>query len=190
MKTGLGLYRRYRLIYAYINFFRFSMRKRFLGFDIANIFIQHLDKTSLQLILKKNGAIIGSNCNIETGIVFHNCTDYSNLIIGNNCHIGKNCFLDLRGKIIIKDNVVISMLVTIITHQDISKSNLQSLYPAEVDDVIIEDNCYVGVNTVILKGVVIGYSSVIAAGSLVLSNVESKLLVAGIPAKKIKQLFI
>ena len=66
MKAGLGLYRKYRLVYAIINILRFSLRKSFLGFDEANLFIQRVDKISLQKILKRNGARIGTDCYIET----------------------------------------------------------------------------------------------------------------------------
>ena len=89
IKTGLGLNRKYKGLIAYINLFRFWMRRCFLGFEYANVFLKRIDKKSVQLILKKNGAQIGSDCDIESGLTFHNCKNYSNLIVGNNCHIGK-----------------------------------------------------------------------------------------------------
>jgi len=58
LKTGLGLYNKLRTIISYINLFRFWWRKIFLGFEFANLYIQRVDKISLQLILRKNGAII------------------------------------------------------------------------------------------------------------------------------------
>ena len=140
MKTGLGLYLKYRLFYAHINLIRFWLRKKLLGFDVANQFLQRVDKISMQLILKNNGAKIGENCDIETGLTFHNCKSYSNLIIGNNCHIGKNCFFDLRETIIISDNVVISMQCTFITHIDMSKSELSRIYPQKQKPVRINKN--------------------------------------------------
>ena len=129
MKIKFGLRRKLRFILSYLNLFRFSLRKFFLGFDSANNFVRKVDKTSIQLILKRNGATIGENCDIETGLTFHNCKDYKNLIIGRNCHIGKNCFFDLRDKIIIKNNVGISMQCTFITHIDVLKSDLSNFYP-------------------------------------------------------------
>ena len=177
-----------RKLYMHKRIFSFSIRKRFLGFDIANQYIQRVDKSSISRILTKYGAKIGDECDIETGLIFHNCTDYSNLTIGNNCHIGKQCFFDLRDKIVIKDNVVISMQTTFITHIDMTKSSLSELYPASSKEIIIEDNCYIGVNSTILMGVELRETSFVAANSLVIKNVDSQILVGGVPANKIMKL--
>lgn len=186
MKTGLGLYRKYRLFYAYYNVFRFWFLKTLIGFDVANIFLQRVDKISIQLILKNNGAKIGNNNDIETGLIFHNCKSYTNLIIGNNCHIGKNCFFDLRDKVKIGNNVVISMQCTFITHIDLSKSYLSVKFIAKQDKITVKDNCYIGVNSTILKGVIIEKGSFIAAKSLVNKNVPTNVIFSGIPAKFLK----
>ena len=188
MKTGLGIYKKYRLVFAYYNLFKFWFRKTFIGFDVANQFIQRVDKISLQCILKKNGASIGRNCDIETGLVFHNCLDYSNLIIDDNCHIGKNCFFDLRGKITIENNVVISMNCALITHIDMNKSNLKKLYTAKHSDIVIKNNTYIGINSTVLMGVQIGDHGFVASGSIVSKDVEMYTMVGGIPAKKIKRI--
>ena len=186
MKTGLGLHRKYRLLISYINLFIFTIRKYLIGFDVANISLQRIDKRSLQLILKMNGAKIGKDCDIETGLIFHNCKNYKNLIIGNNCHIGKNCFFDLRDKIIIKDNVVISMQCTFITHIDMIKSELSKRYPSISKRIIINKNCYLGAGVTLTMGVELGESSLIATSSLVNKNVTPYDIVGGIPAKLLK----
>jgi len=190
MKTGLGLYRKYRICYAYLNLLRFWVRKKLLGFDIANQFLNRVDKVSLQLILKKNGATIGRDCDIETGLTFHNCKNYSNLIIGNNCHIGKNCFFDLRDKIEIKDNVVISMECAFVTHMDMNKSDLRKLFPANSQPILISNNCYIGAKSTVLMGTALGKCSFIAAASLVNKNIEPYTMVGSVPAKVIKKLNI
>lgn len=147
-----------------------------------------MNKDSAISILKANGAVIGKNNDIETPIVFHNCTNFSNLVIGDNCHIGKNCFFDLRGKVIIKNNVVISMQTTFITHQDISRSDLNTVFPASYKDILIHDNCYIGADVTILKGVTINESAVIGAKSLVTKDVMKNTINFGVPAKKIKDI--
>jgi acetyltransferase-like isoleucine patch superfamily enzyme len=188
MKTGLGIYHRYRIFYARLNLCRFWLRRYLVGFDVANLFLQRVDKYSLLLILKRNGALIGRDCDIETGQVFHNCKDYSNLIIGNNCHIGKNCFFDLRDKVIIGDNVVISMKCTFLTHIDLSRSLLSNRFPAEQHSVVLGRDTYVGANTTILMGAGTGECVFIAAGSLLNSRIEPYVLAGGIPAKIIRKL--
>lgn len=51
--------------------------------------------------------------------------------------------------------------------------------------IIVKDNVFIGINTTILPGVVIGENSIIGAGSIVTKNVPSDSVVAGIPAKRI-----
>jgi tetrahydrodipicolinate N-succinyltransferase len=53
-------------------------------------------------------------------------------------------------------------------------------------EVIIEDDCWIASNSIILAGVTIGKGSVVAAGSVVTENVEPNSVVAGVPAKWIK----
>lgn len=187
MKTGLGLMRKFRKLIAYYNLYRFSWRKNLTGFDVANQFLQRVDKYSLKYILQKHGATIGRNCDIETGLIFHNCKNFSNLIIGNNCHIGKNCFFDLRDKIEIGNNVVISMQCTFITHIDISKSALSAIFPATSSPISIGDDSYLGAKTTIMKNITIGQNVVVAAGALVNKNIDNNIIVGGVPAKLIKK---
>ena len=173
-----------------MNLFRFTIRKYLLGFDTANLFIQRVEKKSIQLILKKNGASIGENCDVETGLIFHNCKNYSNLSIGDNCHIGKNCFFDLRDKITLNDNVVISMQCTFITHVDMTKSELSKLYPSLSKKIILHKNCYIGARATIHMGVELGEGCIIASNSMINRNVAKYTVVGGIPAKLIKNINI
>lgn len=54
--------------------------------------------------------------------------------------------------------------------------------------VVIEDDIWIGANAVILPGVTIGHHSVVAAGAIVTKDVPPHSLVAGVPAKIIKQI--
>ncbi len=105
--------------------------------------------------------------------------------MGNNCHISKNCFFDLRDKVIIEDNVVISMKCTFITHIDLSKSPLSEKYPASSSPIVIQSNTYIGTGTTILKGVKLGRNIIVGACSLINKCFSSDCLIAGIPAKSI-----
>ena len=187
MKFGLG--KQLQSSRIKYNYFRFYLKKKLFGFETANNMTRWLDKESLMYILVRNGAKIGENCDIESGLTFHNCKDYSNLIIGNNCHIGKNCFFDLKDQIIIGDNVIISMQYTFITHIDMNKSSLKNLYPAKNRKIIIENSCYIGSNSTLLNDIKIGEKSIIASKSLINQDVEHNTLYGGVPAKKIKDLF-
>jgi acetyltransferase-like isoleucine patch superfamily enzyme len=53
---------------------------------------------------------------------------------------------------------------------------------------VIEDDIWIGANAVILPGVTIGQHSVVAAGAIVTKDIPPHSLVAGVPAKVIKQI--
>jgi len=52
--------------------------------------------------------------------------------------------------------------------------------------IVLEDDVFIGANATILDGVKIGRGAVVGAGSVVTKNVDSYSIVAGVPAKKIK----
>lgn len=53
-------------------------------------------------------------------------------------------------------------------------------------DTKIGKNCFIGVNSIILPGVTIGDEVIVASGSVVTKDIDSKCIVAGNPAKVIK----
>ena len=60
--------------------------------------------------------------------------------------------------------------------------------PASATPVVIEDNVLIGANAVVIEGCRIGENSVVAAGSIVIEDVPANSVVAGVPAKVIKQM--
>lgn len=164
----------------------FSIRNKFMGFDQANAFLRRVGKRSIIPLMQKNGAVIGRNCDIEVPLIFHNCRDFSNIQIGDNVHIGKNCFFDLRDKITIEDNVIISMQATFLTHIDMGKSVLAKHYPPLHSPIRIMHDSYIGAKVTLLMGVTVAECSLIAAGAVVTSDVKPWTMVGGVPAKPIK----
>lgn len=59
--------------------------------------------------------------------------------------------------------------------------------PANANPVVVEDNVLIGANAVVLEGVRIGKNAVVAAGAIVTEDVPPGAVVAGVPAKIIKQ---
>lgn len=59
--------------------------------------------------------------------------------------------------------------------------------PASATPVVVEDDVLVGANAVVLEGVRIGAGSVVAAGAIVVEDVPAGVVVAGCPARIIKQ---
>ncbi len=106
------------------------------------------------------------------------------LTIGEYSHINRGCLLDARGSITIGDNVSISHHVSIMSgsHDYNSKSFRGRFLPIK-----IEDYAWIGNNATILQHVTIGKGAVVCAGAVVTKDVEPFSVVAGIPAKKIRE---
>ena len=59
--------------------------------------------------------------------------------------------------------------------------------PASATPVVIEDDVLVGANAVVIEGVRVGRGAVVAAGAVVIEDVPENAVVAGCPARVIKQ---
>lgn len=133
----------------------------------------------------------GKNVTIMRG-----CTlTYSNIIIGDNVYIGPGAnWMTVKALIIIGNNVLFGPNVTIITgdhRYDIFDKPMFNIkdsekLPINDQDVLLEGDNWIGANTIILKGVRIGYGSIIGAGSVVTHDVPPNTIYAGVPARMIK----
>ncbi len=138
--------------------------------------------------LRLLGAAVGKNARIYAPLILHN-SKFSNLVIGENCHIGRDVFLDLTDRIEIGDNVTISMRTTLITHFDPGDSAMGAAgYAVSQAPIVISEGGYIGAGATVLDGVRIGAGSIVAAGALVRRDVPDRSLVAGIPARLVRNL--
>ncbi|TCP62647.1 2,3,4,5-tetrahydropyridine-2,6-dicarboxylate N-acetyltransferase [Baia soyae] len=87
-----------------------------------------------------------------------------NAVIGGRGTIGKNCHIGA--------GVVIAGVIE----------------PPSATPVIVEDNVLIGANAVVLEGIRIGEGSVVAAGAVVVDDVPPNVVVAGTPARVIKEI--
>lgn len=108
--------------------------------------------------------------------------------IGNNVSINKNFSIISREKIKIGNNVSIGPNCCIYDHDhDFSKKDIlirNQGYKSK--KIIIEDDVWIASNVFIGKGITIGKGAIIGAGAVVVNDVKENAIVAGIPAKKIK----
>ena len=124
-------------------------------------------------------SVIEDFCTINNGV--------GDLVIGENTLIGMGNVL--IGPVTIGNNVILA--------QNIVMSGLNHEYrdvnvPIREQNVTtapikIEDDCWIAANSVITAGVTIGKHSVVAAGSVVTKDVPAFTIVAGNPARVIKQ---
>ncbi len=146
----------------------------------------------------RNGSItIGENCTFRS-------YSTSNLIgvnrpciisaIGNDkptVEIGKNCgfsgtVIGAFNKITLGNNVRCGAN-TLITDSDWHLDDPRSGKPSPV---IIEDNVWLGVNVMVLKGVSIGKNTIIGANSVVTKDIPANVVAAGNPCKVLKKIDI
>lgn len=113
---------------------------------------------------------------------------YNNLKVGNISRFNIGCLLNLGDKITIGNHVGFGQQVMILTES-------HAIGPAEYRSgelrpkpVKIGNGCWVGARAMILPGVTIGDGAVVAAGAIVTKDVPPHTVVAGIPAKVIREL--
>lgn len=84
------------------------------------------------------------------------------------------------------NNVMLGPFVRIITsNHPLDPDNRKAVVSKPVT---IGDNVWIGANAVILPGVTVGENSVIGAGSIVTRDVPDNIVVAGNPARRIRDL--
>lgn len=134
-----------------------------------------------QFIMRKNSQlildgqfIIYSGCNIVIN-------EGAALTLGSG-YINNNATIKCYNEITIGNNVNISEGVVI---RDSDNHHINGVL--NQSPIVIKDNVWIGLNVTILNGVTIGEGAVIAAGSIVVSDIPAFTLAAGCPAKVKKQ---
>lgn len=112
-----------------------------------------------------------------------------NISIGDDCGINSGVYILGHSKVVIGNNVVLSVDVKIIDAGLDLTNFVNTKLPLHISSAVtIEDGVWIGAGAIILPGVTVGKKSVVAAGSVVTKNVPSGTLVAGNPAKIMKVL--
>ena len=112
------------------------------------------------------------------------------MILGNNCRINHNCYINAANGVFLGNDVTLSANSVIIsTGIDYSSWMNGKRRHINKTGVMIGDHVWLGANSIILPGVkIIGRYVVIAAGAIVTKDInDSYCIYAGIPARLIKQ---
>jgi acetyltransferase-like isoleucine patch superfamily enzyme len=145
-----------------------------------NRLVTHIPFNPLRIWwLRRLGASLGQHVYLFGGSEVLNARD---LTIPGNCHIGRFCQIDARGGITLGQNVVIASHCLLITadHDPDDPGFGGRLGPIDIGDRV-----WIGSRATILKGVRLGEGAVVAAGSVVASDVPAWTKVGGVPAKPI-----
>ncbi|MEJ2196404.1 MAG: 2,3,4,5-tetrahydropyridine-2,6-dicarboxylate N-acetyltransferase [Ignavibacteriaceae bacterium] len=127
------------------------------------------------------------NCRIEPGAIVRDMVE-----IGDNCVIMMGAVLNIGAvigkKTMIDMNVVVGGRAVVGDNCHIGAGTVLAgvIEPPSAEPVVIEDDVMMGANAVVLEGVRVGKGAVIAAGSVVIKDVEPYSVMVGVPAKRIK----
>ena len=130
----------------------------------------HLNMHSpVKLMADRKDAVIsiGDNTRIH-GTCIH---AYQSIVIGKNCLIAGNCqIIDGNG-------------------HDLSFQNVENRINTNgySEPIVIDDNVWIGANSIILPGVKIGYGSIVSANSVVNKDIPSMVIAGGNSAVVIKK---
>jgi acetyltransferase-like isoleucine patch superfamily enzyme len=122
----------------------------------------------------------------DKGVTIYNSTTVvGDVQIGNNTWIGPFCSLDGTGGLKIGGNCAISLGCQLISHDTVKWALSGGKEPYEYGPIAIGDCCFLGVHTVVLRGVTIGNHCLIGAGSIVTRDVPEFSIAVGAPARRI-----
>jgi acetyltransferase-like isoleucine patch superfamily enzyme len=125
---------------------------------------------------------IGSHCYFNA--------DGGTIKVGHNTgfNINSNINASVGGDIVIGAHCSIGPGVAMRTanHRYLDSNILIQNQGHDLADIIIEDDCWIGANAIILGGVHIGKGAVIGAGAVVTKDIPSMAIAVGVPAKVIK----
>ena len=154
---------------------------RGLKFYVLNHFVLHIPSGLIRTFLYRNiyKFQVSKKAAIHINVKFFG----KKVTVGDWSVINSEALIDGRGGCIIGSNVSISRRVTILTmgHDYNDKD-----FMLKGGEVKVGDDVWIGYGAMIMPGVTIGKGAVIGAGSVVVKDVGNYMVVAGNPAKHIK----
>ena len=155
-----------------------------IGLLGSNVFIE----SNVKILRYPKNVFIGDDVVLKEGARICSCNEKAKVKIGNNTTFGHHGFLYSSEHIEIGANCLIAPFVYIVdSDHNIDKSELINQQPNSTAAIKIGNDVWIGTGAKILKGVTIEDGAVIAAGSLVNSDVYAYEIHGGIPAKKISE---
>lgn len=122
------------------------------------------------------------------------------LSVGNDVYIGKFCTIEIDGRI--GNQVLIANGVGLVGRHDHDFTAVgvpvrsapwvgdkDYTAPRGIEEVIVEDDVWLGYGCIVLSGVTIGRGAIVSAGAVVTRDVEPYAIVAGVPARKVGERF-
>ena len=150
------------------------------------------------ILIGRNFTCNNKFCSNSIGVIqpclFNICADKSSIIIGNNVGISGST-INASTSISIGDNTLIGsgcLITDTDSHPILAEQRLLEYGGEQYTKrapIVIGSNVFIGARSIITKGVHIGDGVVVGAGSVVTKDVPANVVVAGNPAKIIKNLY-
>ena len=137
------------------------------------------DTEEYRELLHKVFPHLGENCRVE--IPFSGVRT-ANVKFGRNVIVMPGCLMMSAGGITIDDDVLIAANVQLLSNNH----DMQNRHVITCKPVHICRRVWIGAGSTILPGVTVGENAVVGAGSVVTHDVELNTIVAGNPARFIK----
>jgi acetyltransferase-like isoleucine patch superfamily enzyme len=112
------------------------------------------------------------------------------IIVGSGTQIGRNVMMSAARKITIGKKCLISYNVSFLDHDHnfVVDVSIFDSGITEAQEIVVEDDCFIGAHSFILKGVRLGKQCVVGANSVVVDSFPAYSVIAGNPARIIKSL--
>jgi acetyltransferase-like isoleucine patch superfamily enzyme len=111
-------------------------------------------------------------------------------LAGGHLDIGDNVFINYGSSLVASTLIRVGNDSLIGTHVMVMDTDFHRIedkvYDTSGKPVILEERVWLGNRSIVLKGVTIGHDSVVAAGSVVTSDVPPRCIVAGVPARVVR----
>ena len=133
---------------------------------------------------------LGENCVLEHGISFKYAGFWKpgpSIVLRDRVFVGNGCEFNIRQHLQIGSDCLIGSGCKFIDHDhgialDSGPMNSQAGSEAAI---VVEEDVWLGVNVVVLKGVTIGTGAIVGAGAIVTKSIPPNEIWAGVPARKI-----
>jgi maltose O-acetyltransferase len=153
--------------------------------DLLRLYNRSEAETQRQAILRRLLGQIGQNSIIEPPFY---CVYGRNIYIGDHVYLNASCTILDCNEVHIGHHVMIGPGVQIYTpaHFLQAKARIEGWEVAK--PILIEDNVWLGGSAILLPGVRIGRNAVVGAGAVVTRDVAANTVVAGNPARVIREI--
>jgi maltose O-acetyltransferase len=138
-----------------------------------------------QAILQQLLGQIGQNSIIEPPFY---CSYGQNIHIGDHVYLNVSCSILDCNEVHIGHHVMIGPVVQIYTAAHLLQAEARIQGWEVAKPIVIEDNVWLGGGAILLPGVRIGLNAVVGAGAVVSRSVPANTVVAGNPARVIREI--